>query len=208
MNTNMNNNESQSSIPHEEILSALVGEIKEIDFYQIAALAAGEEMKGKHYIIISIQEILKMAQDRCWSLCRSNNQIYIYNGAFWKQLSKEELKAFLGHAAEKLGVNRYNARYFAFRDKLLKQFITTAFLPRPDKNGDEVLINLKNGTFVISDKSQSLKTFEQGDFLTYQLPFEFTPGATAPGFQTYLDRVLPDVHQQMILAEYIDYVFH
>jgi putative DNA primase/helicase len=194
-------------LPHAIILSTLVGEIKEIDFYQIAVLPAGEEMKLKHYIIISIQEILKIAKNKHWSLCRSDNQIYIYNGAYWKQLSKEELVAFLGQAAENLGVDVYNARYYAFKDSLLKQFISTAFLPKPVRNGDEVLINLINGTFVITPDKHYLRNFEKEDFLTYQLPFEYQPDAQVTIFQSYLDKVLPDIKQQMILAEFISYVF-
>ena len=208
MNTNITSDSVvETIIPHNIILSTLVEDIKEIDFYQVAALPAGEVMKKKHYIIISIQQILDIAINRAWALCRNNNQIYLYNGAYWKQLSKDELISFLGKAAENLGVNIYDARYYSFRDSLLKQFITSAFLPKPVKRSEEVYINLMNGTFVISPESQYLRGYDKKDFLTYQLPFEYEPGADAPGFKKYLDTVLPDIQQQMILAEYIGYVF-
>lgn len=208
MNNNITiDNVEETILPHDIILSTLLSDINEIDFYEKAALATGEEMTNKHYLILSIQEILKIANNRCWSMCRSNNQNYIYNGAYWKQLLKEELSAFLGQAAEKLGVNGYEAKYYTFRDNLFKQFMITAFLPKPVKKGDEVLINLMNGTFVITPDNQDLKTFEKNDFLTYQLPFKYMPYAEAPVFQKYLDEVLPDAQQQMILAEYISYVF-
>ena len=208
MNTNITSDSVvETIIPHNIILSTLVEDIKEIDFYQVAALPAGEVMKKKHYIIISIQQILDIAIKSDWALCRNNNQIYLYNGAYWKQLSKDELVSFLGKAAENLGVNIYDARYYSFKDSLLKQFITSAFLPKPVKSSEEVYINLMNGTFVISPESQYLREYDKKDFLTYQLPFEYEPEADALDFKKYLDTVLPDIQQQMILAEYIGYVF-
>ena len=69
-------------------------------------------------------------------------------------LTKPELVDFLGRAAERLGVNPYEAGYHNFRAELVKQFFSTAYVPRPEKNKDEVLINLTNGTFVITAEKQ------------------------------------------------------
>lgn len=67
--------------------------------------------------------------------------------------------------------------------------------------------NLANGTFVVTAGSQYLKGFDRKDFLTYQLPFELDETKEAPLFSQYLDKVLPDKNLQMILAEFIGYVF-
>jgi putative DNA primase/helicase len=66
---------------------------------------------------------------------------------------------------------------------------------------------LQNGTFEITPKSRKLRGFEQKDFITHQLPFEYVPEATAPLFQKYLDEVLPDPDKQKVFAEYCGYIF-
>jgi len=194
-------------LSHKSVLAALLNELKPINFHERSGLSDGESITKRHYIIITIEEILEVAINNYWSLCISDGQVYVFNGAYWKQLSRQELLHFLGQASENLGVDIYDARYFSFRADLLKQFISTAFLPKPERNGEEVLINLINGTFVITPDDQYLRAFDRRDFLTYQLPFAFSPGEDAPLFKKYLKRVLPDEAKEKILAEFIAYVF-
>ena len=194
-------------LDHKSVLAVLLNELKGIDFYQRASLKSGEKINDRHFVIISNEEILNTAKRNYWSLCMSDGFLYVFNGAYWKQLSLSDLKSFLGQAAEKLGVPTYDARYHNFRNDLYKQFVSSAYLPRPERKGNEVLINLKNGTFVISPEKQYLNPFERADFLTYQLQFDYDEKMQASLFQKYLDKVLPDGEQQKVLAEYIGYVF-
>ena len=106
-----------------------------------------------------------------------------------------------------MSVNRYLARHYQFREQLFKQFLATAYLPTPEPQRDLVLINLKNGTFEVTPKGTRMRDFDRTDFITYQLPFNYNPEATAPIFQKYIDRVLPEKKRQMILAEFMGYVF-
>lgn len=117
------------------------------------------------------------------------------------------MKGFLGDASEKMGVDKFKAKHFNFRDQLLKQFISLANLPKPIQSKDVVLINLQNGTFKITPEETSLKEFNRSDFIIYQLPFAYDPEAKAPLFEAYLNEVLPDIQRQNILAEYLGYVF-
>jgi putative DNA primase/helicase len=199
--------ERKPILQHDSILSSLLTELKPIDFYEKAGLSDGENITKRHCIVISIEQILAIAKQNLWSLCMSDGFVYCFNGAYWKQITKGELLHFLGQGAEKLGVDAYDARFYMFRESLLKQFMATAYLPKPQRRADEVLINLQNGTYVITPQSQFLRDFERSDFMTYQLPFIYSPEATAPLFQRYLDRVLPDTKQQQILSEFIAYVF-
>ena len=194
-------------LDHQSVISALLNEIKPVDFRELAQLDEGGALNKKHYLIISIEEILKIAKVNKWSLCMNDGFIYVYNGAFWKQLSKEEIQNLLGKGSEFLGVDPYDARHYSFRGELMKQFLSTAYLPKPIKKGNEVTINLLNGTFVISQDSQYLKSFDRSDFLKYQLPFKYETQAEAELFQTYLDRVLPEKELQLVLAEYVASVF-
>jgi putative DNA primase/helicase len=122
-------------------------------------------------------------------------------------IGEADLATFLGKVAEKMGVPKFESRYYEFKDKLFKQFEASAHLPEPQIPDDTVLINLKNGTFEITSNGQDLRGFNSDDFLTYQMGFEYDPTASAPIFKSYLNEVLPDPESQQVLAEFMGYIF-
>ena len=194
-------------LEHMSVLNALLTELTPIDFREKGKLDSSETITRKHYIIISNEAVLEIAQKNKWSLCMSDGFVYVYNGAYWKQMTKEVLLHFLGKASLLLSVDEFEAKHYRFRLELYNQFLSTAYLPRPVKKGNEVLINLQNGTFVITPEIQQLREFDRNDFITHQLDFAYDVDAKADKFQRYLDRVLPDKSLQMILAEFVGYVF-
>lgn len=200
-------NTSNSTVHHNEVLNQLLGKIEPINFREIAKLSEKEKIKYNHYHVITIETILALAKDNNWGICRNHDFIYVYNGTHWHVLEEDELKSFLGKAAEKMGVDEHIARHFNFKDQLLKQFIASGHLPKPNNHKNNVLINLKNGTFMITPLCIELKPFDRNNFMTYQLPFDHDEKATAPQFMRYLNKVLPDTQLQNILSEYIGYVF-
>lgn len=161
----------------------------------------------KHYLILSIENILVIAQRNEWDLCKNLDFIYVYNGAYWDSINGDTFAKFLGIASEKMGVPIFSARYFKFRDDLQKQFHSSAVLPTPTTDPERVLINLRNGTFEISAKGTILRPFNASDFITYRLPFDYNPDSVAPIFMAYLNRVLPDKQSQTVLAEYMASIF-
>jgi len=182
--------------------------LAEYNFKTLAGLTKDEDkLKPKHYIVIIIAQILKTARQNNWGLCIKNGFVYLYNGTHWCELSSAELQTFLGESAENMGFDKYNSRFYAFRDQLSKQFLAAANLPKPDTDSNVVLLNLLNGTMEVGMQTQTLRAPQQKDFLTYLLPFEYNDFATAPKFQAFLDRVQPDVNNQLILAEFLAYLF-
>lgn len=196
-------------VHHEDILNQLLEQVKPVDFEALANPNGIENFKlnNKHFLVISIEQILKLVEKNSWGLCKNQDFIYLYNGAYWAEVDKELFQKFLGEAAEKIGVPEFTAKHFRFREDIYKQFLATAYLSTPNPNRDTVQINLQNGTYEISSHGSGLKPFDRRDFLTYQLPFKYDPQARAPIFQKYLDRVLPDKERQSILAEYMGYLF-
>jgi putative DNA primase/helicase len=128
-------------------------------------------------------------------------------GAFWKKIENDELEHFLGVAAEKFGISEFTAKHYTFKRELVKQFLSGAYLREVYNKNGEVKINLLNGTFVITPEGNYIKPFDRNDFLTHQLPFAYDSNADCPIFDAYLDRVLPDIDQQSVLAEYFGYAF-
>jgi putative DNA primase/helicase len=225
---------SETATPHAEILQQLIEQVEPLDFEALAyaqvetlrqqlrkAEPGSEQAKEiqrqldrlklnlKHYLVLSIENILQLAKKNRWDLCKNHDFIYLYNGTFWAEIDKETFQKFLGEAAEQMGVAKFSARFYQFREQLFKQFLATAYLPTPENNENTVLINLKNGTFEINPKTMTmkLKPFKPQDFLTYQLPFEYNKQAKAPIFEAYLNKVLPDPERQRVLAEYLGFVF-
>ena len=199
----------KQEIKHASILSKLLKQFKKIDFEKIANPSVHDNFKlsNKHYTIISIDNVLRIAKYNNWDLCKNHSFIYLYNGAYWDEIDKEAFQKFLGKASEIMGVPKFSAKYYKFKKELYEQFLATAYLDTIPPTADKVLINLKNGTFEINAKATHLRPYNPKDFITYQLPFEYDPEAQAPIFKKYLNDVLPDIERQNILAEYLGFIF-
>lgn len=176
-------------------------------YQQLQKKLGGYKLNKNHYLILCIEQLLKIAVSNKWGLCKKNGFIYLYNGSYWNEIDKERFQFFLGNVALKMGVEKFKGKIHTFKEEIFKQFMADAYLPTPKTKKDSVLINLQNGTFEITSKKRGLRDFEQKDFITHQLPFEYIPEATAPKFQKYLDEVIPDPDKQKVLAEYCGYIF-
>lgn len=194
-------------VPHNQIIERLLSNIQPVDFRALADLDEDEKIQNYHLQIITTEQLLKIAKLNDWGLCQNNEKVFIFNGAYWQAVDEKTFADFLGKAAEKMGVERFKARHYLFRENLLKQFFATAHLPKPESDHQKVLINLKNGTFEINGIETRLRAFDRADFITYILPFSYQPEASAPLFSKYLREVLPDESSRRVLAEYLASVF-
>ncbi len=194
-------------IDHARVLQEILDALEPIDFRAIANLPDDQKVSQKHFRVLTVQEVLRVARELNCGLCRNQDFVYAYNGEFWQLLDRFNLESFLGEASQKLGVDDITARDNEFKAKLFKQFLADAYLPKPESQTDVVLINLQNGTFEITEREFSIRDFRRTDFLTYQLQFEFRENADCPKWNAFLTEVLPDRSKQDVLAEYIGYVF-
>ena len=190
------------------ILEGLLSHVKPVDFYNIANPKGDKEfkLKNRDVIVIAIDEILRLAENK---LCLNNGKTYVYNGFYWSEVEENMLKSFLGEAAARQGIDKLASKHFNYREHLLKQFESAAYLPEPEEDPDKVLINLQNGTLEISASEQTIKLreFKASDFLKYQLTFIYDSSAKAPLFVDYLQHVLPDAESRKALLEYLGYLF-
>jgi putative DNA primase/helicase len=195
------------AIAHAQVLKTILHDVTTCDFAQLAGKQPNDELKQKHYLVLSIQELLKVVKGKKFHLVRKNDFIFVFNGQYWREIDRETLRDFLGEVAEKQGIPPLDAQHYEFKEKLYKQFLAAAKFEQVEPDPDKVLINLLNGTFEITSTAMSIKDFAPEDFLRYQLPFRFDRNATAPRFQAYLDRVLPETELQKIVGEFFGYVF-
>ncbi|MBV6879109.1 phage/plasmid primase, P4 family [Epilithonimonas ginsengisoli] len=173
---------------------------------KIAEKISKLKLQQKNYIVIAIEKTLQLAENLKLDFCLHNNIVYTYNGVYWQSLEDNELERFLGDCAKTLGVPKYDASYFDFRSKMVKQFFSVAHLPKPETKTESVLINLQNGTLEISQYGVNLRDHLPRDFLTYVLPFNYDPEATAPIFNNFLNEVL-SIEKQKVISEYLGYIF-
>ncbi|HTA83468.1 MAG TPA: phage/plasmid primase, P4 family [Bacteroidia bacterium] len=192
---------------HDDILRRLLSEIKPIEFRDILGLPAEEKIETRHVIVAVVKYLLQIANDKNWGLCQKYDYTYIYNGAYWKQYTRSDIRKFLCDAAIKMGHPDYEACHFSFSENLLKQFISYAHLAKPEVQNDKMLINLQNYTFEFGDSGWIPRTFNPADFLTYQLPFDYNSTAKCPIFDKYLLKVLPDESSRMVLQEFAGFIF-
>ncbi|MCL2745215.1 MAG: phage/plasmid primase, P4 family [Planctomycetaceae bacterium] len=167
----------------------------------------GKHPSPKEYTVILIQEITKVASIIKADLAAQNGQFYCWSGTHWKRVNEKEFRKFLRNAALRAGVPAITAQHYEFIDGLVKQFHSAADFPKlPDTA--EPMINLKNGTLIFRQgQPPQLKPFDKNDGLTYCLPYSYESTAECPKFDEFLNRCVPDKILQLILLEYISYVF-
>lgn len=198
----------RKKVLHELLIPLILNQVSKVDFRELVGLENDSQtLKSKHYQICCIETVIKLANKNNWGLCKNDGFVYLYNGEYWSALNKDELESFLGKVAEKMGIDKFSAKHYQFREQLVKQFYTDADLGKPQIPDESVTINLNNGTFVVNPLNSRLKDYDKNDFLKYKLEFEYNPSATAPLFMEYLNRVQPDINRQKILAEYIGFLF-
>jgi putative DNA primase/helicase len=193
---------------HEGVLRDILSNLPtDVNFHLEAGVPSDKSVTKAQYYVVTVDKVLKVARELKCGLAKNLDFIYQYNGQYWKQIEAEVMMSFLGEAAEKMGVPRTKAKDYTFREALLKQFLSSAYLPAPSTRDDVTLINLLNGTFEIGTDKMELREFRREDFLTYQLPFAYDEGARAPKWEGFLDKVLPDSQLQDICVEYMGYCF-
>jgi len=191
-----------------EILQHTLKNIQVKDFRKEAELTEEDKtLKRKHYLILVVQFLNEKANELNLDIIFKDGKIYMYNSEYWEVVMENEFNFFLGEIALKMGVDKFDAKFFKFKEDLFKQFISESNFKYIKPDYQATLVNLKNGTFEISEGTSKLRNFQKEDFLTYQLPFSYDEDAKPVQFLEFLNEVLPEKELQDILAEYIGSIF-
>lgn len=191
-----------------EILEYTLSNIEEKDFREEAEFTEEDKtLSRKHYLVLVIEYLIEKTKALNLDIVFKDGKIYIYNGQFWEVILESDFNYFLGQFALKMGVDKFEAKFFKFKEDLYKQFISESNLKHIKPKNNSTLINLNNGTFEISDNHNQLREFRKQDFLTYQLPFDYNPEASTDLWDKFLNSVLPEKELQHLLAEYIGSIF-
>jgi len=180
----------------------------EVDFLGIVNLNGVKQTKvtNEQYVIITVDLFLKKLNDEGHNLIAKNEEIFIYNSAFWEKVDYDTIKKVLYVISKKFKVPKFKAKHYSFRNELFKQLKTTIVTPN-FSDEKPTRINVLNGTIEFEGQKINMLNFSRNHFLTYQLTFVFDPNAEAELFKKYLDEVLPDKSLQLVLAEFIGSIF-
>lgn len=208
----------QDNEQEKEIKKILNSYIDDIDVYEeahwilnynqmIGDNTLGAKMSGKQRYIMGVCKILPYhINDKKMKFSRDGDLIYPYNGEYWMKFDINLFKEFLRVISNKLNVPEFLYLDYKFIDSIYKQLMQTNFFSKL-YHSDNTLINLRNGTLLISSNKVELLDFHPDDGLTYQLDFEYNPNKVNTNFLDFLDDVLPDRDTQRTLQEAIGSLF-
>lgn len=198
--------------PKLQAIAGLLANVEKVDLIEVCRSLDWVETERNAYpnqrhIRVAIVETLKrIAAEKNWHIVHDSGFFYIYNGAYWVALEDSEVKNLLKESAIKMGCKKVECMDFSFVDLLFQQTVQEGFFKerRFDKQS---IINLKNGSLVISENGAKMKPFDHRDFLTHQLDFDYSSSAKNHLFMAYLNVVLPNKDTQKTLQQVAGYLF-
>jgi len=134
---------------------------------------------------------------------------FLYLGSHWDKVIPQQIFDFVKRSAKKMGLPDLYCNDQDFMNKVFERLAFRVMQHRQMmvKKG-EIWINLQNCTLEIKkDGSLNMREHRKEDFFTYVLPFAYNSAAKCPMWHSFLDRVLPEIEMQKLLAEGIGYCF-
>ena len=162
------------------------------------------------HIVDIVQAFLKMAKRVDYTFGEYKGNLHVWTGTHYLQIDHNDLAKFI-----------HNQWMFAARvdfkkqtrqnvDQVVENIISKSRNLDEDKQYEERrVINVLNGTLFISKngKVTFVNEHKKQDAATNILHFTYDTKATAPKWKKFLNRVLPDIEDQLSLMEFIGYCF-
>lgn len=179
----------------------------------ITALIAGGKnnwQQGAREIVV--REVKRCANGLLWcpeyvEKLRCDQKMMAYTGSHWEHIEAQQWKDFVAECAARCGVPESQLMSTAFMKALFEAlaYNLSHFKKQCIPDG-QVWLNLHNGTLVIkSDGQVALRDHCKDDLFRYTLPYCYDPEADCPQWHTFLNRVLPNDDERLLLAEYAGY---
>ena len=192
----------------DRILRAIVSKAEVIA--NIMELTKGKGLKKVMRTVES--EIVRAAEETLWCpdyYPRTDRQdVFCYTGTHWIAVEPSVWKYFIRRCAERCGLPEDMLEDADFMMKLGNHTAYNIFkVLKSSIPDDEVWLNMPNNTLVIkSDGSVTTHEHRPEDLFYYCLPYNYDPMALCPEWHKFLDRMLPELAAQKVLAEIICYI--
>ncbi|MEA2091184.1 MAG: phage/plasmid primase, P4 family [Campylobacterota bacterium] len=160
-----------------------------------------QKLTNKDFKNIVVNELMLLLEKYSLHLTYTENNLYIFNTEFWVRVEDQQMLYFLRDVAVNMGGPRYMVGDVKFAEDMYKQLKHSGLFIRNNKQSDELLLNLQNGTLHITHDVIDLGTFNNEDFLKYQLPFEYNPKSINQEWLDFLQDVLPNAESRRTLQQ-------
>ena len=194
-----------------ECLDTILSRLEPVDWEKYQIVGCNKEIKPpseRDYILRPIERILATADSIGSPMVYHTGVIYYWTGTHYTPLPETALRNFLIAAAIRCGVPYDTAIFQYFVEKLYKQFLIIAAMSSRVQEPNGTYINLKNVVLFFDRKGHHPEPHSSTRFIRYVLNFDYDPSATAPLWQSHLDRSLPIPEKQQYLAECLALPFY
>ena len=133
-------------------------------------------------------------------------RFYVYADNYWNEINEEEIDIFLRKCCKKIYANNISFHISSFY-RSLKDTFRDDLRIIPDTDDDKILLNCENATLEFNKKGFTRREHNIDDYLTYKLDYDYDENASCPKWNDFLNEMLPDMTQQLVLHQYIGYAF-
>jgi putative DNA primase/helicase len=195
--------------PHAELLGRIATLFSHFDYRLAASLHSEGKVSDDNYVLYTIEQLLAQLESKGFAIGKLNQALYLYNGAFFKELQEDEIRDMIQEAALAFGMPANKAKLVKFKDAAHLQLRDLARKIDNNTRGGAVKINALNGTVTINAATgdATLGPFSAADGMFYQLAYGYDPTAEATEWSKFLREVQPDEDVRKVLAEWQGYVF-
>lgn len=181
--------------------------VNTINFIDQLDYARLKEVKSKDYAVAKlINEIKSKLKSFDFNLIYFNNRYYIFQDNYWNELRKEKIQIFLRDCCKKYYQNEIKFHTSNFHKQTEESFLIEVKVFVEEHN-DLILLNCKNLTLEFDQKKFKPRDPRKEDYLTYKLQYDYNKDANSPMWDKFLDEMLPNKDQQLLLHQFIGYSF-
>lgn len=208
--------EAQRRMRERQMVDITLGKIaegvesKSADIMTVMSSGKGVSQYGIREIVM--RETIRVADGLLWcpdyvEKLNGEQHVKVFTGSHWESIEPQQWKDFVGWCAERCGVSESLRMDHRFMNMLFEGLAFNVSQSRKQQIPDtEAWLNLHNGTLVVrKDGCVTLREHHKEDLFTYTLGYVYDPQARCDLWHKFLDRVLPEVEAQRVLAEFIGY---
>ena len=175
--------------------------IDELDHFNL------KEVKSKDYAIAKlINEIKRKFNQYNFHISYFNNRYYTFQDNYWNEINDDKIELFLRDCCKKFYHNEIKYHTNNFYRPLEESFRKEMKVFTEERN-DLILLNCKNLTLEFDQKKFKPREHRKEDYLTYKLQYDYNKDAISPMWDNFLDEMLPNKDQQLLLHQFIGYSF-
>ena len=164
----------------------------------------GYPMKGKGGMCanISAKRYIEYCAEQGRPIASIDGVVCVWAGTHWRMIGKDELLI----AADEVLSSDWETPQASLKNMQSFAELVTVFAPKVfPQAGREVKINFRNCTVAVDSVTgeRQVRAHSLEDYLTYVLPYDYDPSATADTYKAALDEWLPGETEQLRLHQTI-----